>query len=192
MVQCSGSESHLSQAGSSGHPSFFKKSVWLDLLTKFLENNNIKAIILYPMRTNLGNARWINAQTQWYKRDKLLQSDKTNKRNLFYYHYYSTNLLVCSLQYHGILSECRNLYILNKNVNVSTSSTMYVQLIFCFFLLYFKGKGGWYDIVKGTDVHESSRSDSCKGRFNSTTFSKLFVMNRKLGFPGKEIYYSGI
>ena len=54
-----------------------------------------------------------------------------------------------------------------------------------------EGKGGWYDIVKGTDVHESSRSDSCKERFNTKTFSKLFVTNRKLGFPGKEIYFSG-
>ena len=37
---------------------FFKESIWLDSLTAFLKNNNIKAIVWYPMRAILGNARW--------------------------------------------------------------------------------------------------------------------------------------
>lgn len=51
-------------------------------------------------------------------------------------------------------------------------------------------EGGAYKFVKGTNVHESSRADSCMLRYNTTSFSKLYVMNRKTGFPGKEIYFS--
>ena len=33
--------------------------IWLDLLIMFLKGEYIKAIVWYPMRTILGNARWI-------------------------------------------------------------------------------------------------------------------------------------
>ena len=37
---------------------FFKESIWLDSLTTLLKNDNIRAIVWYPMRPILGNARW--------------------------------------------------------------------------------------------------------------------------------------
>ena len=38
----------------------FKESIWLDSLTTFLKNDNIKAIVWYPIRAILGNACWTN------------------------------------------------------------------------------------------------------------------------------------
>ena len=52
-------------------------------------------------------------------------------------------------------------------------------------------EGGWFDFVSGTNVHESSRVDTCFARYGTKSFSKLFLTNRKIGFPGKEIYFSG-
>ena len=53
-------------------------------------------------------------------------------------------------------------------------------------------KGGEYRFVNGTNVHESSRADSCMQRFDTSSFSKFFVTNRKIGLPGKELYYSSM
>lgn len=51
-------------------------------------------------------------------------------------------------------------------------------------------EGGWYEFVNGTNVHESSRADTCMLRYNTKSFSKFYVTNRRLQFPGKEIYFS--
>ena len=51
-------------------------------------------------------------------------------------------------------------------------------------------EGGWFEYVNGTNVHESSRADSCMLRYNTKSFSKLFVTNQDLGLPGEEIYFS--
>ena len=53
-----------------------------------------------------------------------------------------------------------------------------------------EGKGDWFDFVKGTNVHEQSRADTCKLRYNAKSFSRLSVMNRRTGFPGHTIYDS--
>ena len=57
-----------------------------------------------------------------------------------------------------------------------------------------EGEEGWYQFVNGTNVHESSRADTCVVRHGSSSksFSKLHITNRGIGFPGKDIYYSGI
>ena len=52
-------------------------------------------------------------------------------------------------------------------------------------------EGGFFQYVNGTNVHESSRADSCKLRFNTSSFSKLHMMNRRSGFPGADVYSSG-
>lgn len=52
-------------------------------------------------------------------------------------------------------------------------------------------EGGEFEYVPGTNVHESSRYDSCLARFGTKSFSKFYVTNKKLGFPGKSVYYSG-
>ena len=54
-----------------------------------------------------------------------------------------------------------------------------------------EGEGGTFEFVEGTNVHEQSRADTCKLRYNAKSFSKLRVMNEHIGFPGKDIYYSG-
>lgn len=53
-----------------------------------------------------------------------------------------------------------------------------------------EGEGGKFEFVEGTNVHEQSRADTCKLRYNTKSFSKLCIMNEKMGFPGKDIYYS--
>lgn len=53
-----------------------------------------------------------------------------------------------------------------------------------------EGEGGNFEFVEGTNVHEQSRADTCKLRYNAKSFSKLRVTNRNIGFPGKDIYYS--
>ena len=54
-----------------------------------------------------------------------------------------------------------------------------------------EGEGGNFEFVEGTNVHEQSRADTCKLRYNAKSFSKLRVTNHNIGFPGKDIYYSG-
>ena len=54
-----------------------------------------------------------------------------------------------------------------------------------------EGDGGLFEFVEGTNVHEQSRADTCKLRYNAKSFSKLRVTNQNIGFPGKDIYYSG-
>ena len=54
-----------------------------------------------------------------------------------------------------------------------------------------EGEGGTFEFVEGTNVHEQSRADTCKLRYNVKSFSKLRVMNKNMDFPGKDIYYSG-
>ena len=54
-----------------------------------------------------------------------------------------------------------------------------------------EGEGGKFEFVEGTNVHEQSRADTCRLRYNTKSFSKLCAMNKNLGFPGQEIYYSG-
>lgn len=54
-----------------------------------------------------------------------------------------------------------------------------------------EGEGGTFKFVEGTNVHEQSRADTCKLRYNAKSFSKLRVMNKNIGFPGNDIYYSG-
>lgn len=51
-------------------------------------------------------------------------------------------------------------------------------------------EGGWFEYVNGTNVHESSRADSCMARYSTKSFSKFYVTNRRVGFPGTEIYFS--
>lgn len=53
-----------------------------------------------------------------------------------------------------------------------------------------EGEGGNFEFVEGTNVHEQSRADTCKLRYNAKSFSKLRVTNHNIGFPGKDIYYS--
>eukprot|EP00795_Rhopilema_esculentum_P015250 gene15250-6458_t len=53
-----------------------------------------------------------------------------------------------------------------------------------------EGEGGEFDFVKGTNVHEQSRADTCMLRFNKKGFSRLHVMNKKTQFPGTTIYDS--
>lgn len=54
-----------------------------------------------------------------------------------------------------------------------------------------EGDGQRFEFVEGTNVHEQSRADTCKLRYNAKSFSKLHVTNQNIGFPGEEIYYSG-
>lgn len=54
-----------------------------------------------------------------------------------------------------------------------------------------EGEGSEFAFVEGTNVHEQSRADTCRLRYNTKSFSKLNVMNRKTRFPGESIYYSG-
>ena len=53
-----------------------------------------------------------------------------------------------------------------------------------------EGEGDWFDFVKGTNVHEQSRADTCKLRYQTRSFSRLSVMNKRTGFPGNTIYDS--
>ena len=53
-----------------------------------------------------------------------------------------------------------------------------------------EGQGDWFEFVEGTNVHEQSRSDTCKLRYKAKSFSQLSVMNRQMGFPGHAIYNS--
>ncbi len=53
-----------------------------------------------------------------------------------------------------------------------------------------EGQGDWFDFVKGTNVHEQSRADTCKLRYRTKSFSRLSVMNKNTGFPGHTIYDS--
>ncbi len=54
-----------------------------------------------------------------------------------------------------------------------------------------EGEGGKFSFVEGTNVHEQSRADTCKLRYNTKGFSRFSIMNQKLKFPGKVIYDSG-
>ena len=54
-----------------------------------------------------------------------------------------------------------------------------------------EGDGTTFEFVEGTNVHEQSRADTCKLRYNTKSFSKLRATNQNMGFPGKDIYYSG-
>jgi len=53
-----------------------------------------------------------------------------------------------------------------------------------------EGEGGKFEFVKGTNVHEQSRADTCYLRFKTRGFSRFNVMNSKMHFPGKTIYDS--
>lgn len=44
----------------------------------------------------------------------------------------------------------------------------------------------------GTTVHEQSRADFCKLRFNSKLINQLRAFNRVNGLPGNVIYDSGM
>lgn len=50
---------------------------------------------------------------------------------------------------------------------------------------------GWFNYVTGSSLKLRSNADSCMARYGSLTFTKFNIMNRKSGFPGKEIYFSG-
>ena len=54
-----------------------------------------------------------------------------------------------------------------------------------------EGEGGEFEFVEGTNVHEQSRADTCQLRYQTKSFSRLSIMNRKTGFPGQQIYHSG-
>lgn len=43
----------------------------------------------------------------------------------------------------------------------------------------------------GTNIHEQSRSDFCKLRFDSTFINQLRAFNQATGLPGALIYDSG-
>ncbi|XP_065664326.1 uncharacterized protein LOC100208465 isoform X3 [Hydra vulgaris] len=47
-----------------------------------------------------------------------------------------------------------------------------------------------FQIVNGTDIQIAYNMDSCKSRFNSSTITKLNLMDSETGFPGHELYYS--
>lgn len=55
----------------------------------------------------------------------------------------------------------------------------------------FEGDGKEFSFVEGTNVHEQSRSDTCQLRYHAKSFSKLNIMSKRTGFPGKTIYHSG-
>ncbi|ELU01119.1 hypothetical protein CAPTEDRAFT_94391 [Capitella teleta] len=55
-----------------------------------------------------------------------------------------------------------------------------------------EGKGGQYDFVKGTNVHEKSRSDVCRLRFKSEGVTHLYALNQHLQNPGSIVYNSGM
>ncbi|XP_014669211.1 PREDICTED: uncharacterized protein LOC106810388 isoform X2 [Priapulus caudatus] len=54
----------------------------------------------------------------------------------------------------------------------------------------YEGKGGEFDFVEGTNVHEQSRSNFCKLRFKTNGFSQMFMINRHSGTPGTKVYDS--
>ncbi|CAG7820626.1 unnamed protein product [Allacma fusca] len=54
----------------------------------------------------------------------------------------------------------------------------------------FEGNSSEYKFVKGTNIHEQSRSDFCKLRFDSKLINQLRAFNRKIGIPGTIIYDS--
>ncbi|XP_041373917.1 uncharacterized protein LOC121386932 [Gigantopelta aegis] len=54
-----------------------------------------------------------------------------------------------------------------------------------------EGEGGEFTFVKGTNVHEQSRSDFCHLRFKTNGFSKMFATGRNFRSPGVAVYYSG-
>ena len=43
----------------------------------------------------------------------------------------------------------------------------------------------------GTNVHEQSRSDFCRLRFQTDSFSKLYALNQHIKTPGTALYFSG-
>ncbi|ESP00009.1 hypothetical protein LOTGIDRAFT_113097 [Lottia gigantea] len=53
------------------------------------------------------------------------------------------------------------------------------------------GQGGQYGFVKGTNVHEKSRSDNCRLRFKTKGFTELLAKSRHIKSRGVRIYYSG-
>ncbi|XP_064617640.1 uncharacterized protein LOC135481843 [Liolophura sinensis] len=53
-----------------------------------------------------------------------------------------------------------------------------------------EGEGGAYKFIKGTNVHEQSRSDFCRLRFKTNGFSKLYALTSRVPVPGKAIYVS--
>ncbi|XP_077869372.1 uncharacterized protein LOC144360574 [Saccoglossus kowalevskii] len=52
------------------------------------------------------------------------------------------------------------------------------------------GEGDEFTFVKGTNVHEQSRSDFCKLRYNSKEFIRMYMMDRENGPPGHVVYDS--
>ncbi|XP_048257876.1 uncharacterized protein LOC124125677 isoform X2 [Haliotis rufescens] len=54
-----------------------------------------------------------------------------------------------------------------------------------------EGGGEEFNFLKGTNVHEQSRSDFCKLRFKTKGFSKVFALSSHVAPPGKTVYYSG-
>ncbi|XP_062614825.1 uncharacterized protein LOC134276609, partial [Saccostrea cucullata] len=54
-----------------------------------------------------------------------------------------------------------------------------------------EGQAESFKFVKGTNIHEQSRSDFCRLRFNSEGFSKLLAKNQHIASRGIPIYYSG-
>ncbi|XP_061183880.1 uncharacterized protein LOC133192057 [Saccostrea echinata] len=54
-----------------------------------------------------------------------------------------------------------------------------------------EGQEEAFEFVKGTNIHEQSRSDFCRLRFNSEGFSKLLAKNQHIASHGIPIYYSG-
>ncbi|CAC5391774.1 unnamed protein product [Mytilus coruscus] len=56
--------------------------------------------------------------------------------------------------------------------------------------LNFEGKGGTFEFVKGTNVHEQSRSDFCRLRYKTQGYSKIYAINKNTPSPGTTVYYS--
>lgn len=52
------------------------------------------------------------------------------------------------------------------------------------------GEGGQFQFVKGTNVHEQSRSDFCRLRFKTKGYSKIYAISRHIPPPGVTVYYS--
>ncbi|VDI56209.1 Hypothetical predicted protein [Mytilus galloprovincialis] len=56
--------------------------------------------------------------------------------------------------------------------------------------LNFEGKGGTFEFVKGTNVHEQSRSDFCRLRYKTQGYSKIYAISKNTPSPGTSVYYS--
>ncbi|PVD27593.1 hypothetical protein C0Q70_12757 [Pomacea canaliculata] len=56
--------------------------------------------------------------------------------------------------------------------------------------LQHEGEGGEYHFLKGTNVHEKSRSDFCRLRFKTKGFTRILAFGRNIKAPGVAIYNS--